>query len=182
MSWTDERVETLKRLAADGQSASYIAAAIGGGITRNAVIGKAHRLDVQIGRAKASTPAQRLAQRANARRVVRIARERRVRLGQIKATIENVGHSRALQQAAHARAVAVADAAPPQALMVQLLDLEPHHCRWPIGEPGKPGFGFCGCEKATVGSYCQHHQQLSRREPLSAAHPNAVIERVIKAA
>ena len=43
MNWTDERVETLKKLWADGLSASQIAAELGG-ITRNAVIGKVHRL------------------------------------------------------------------------------------------------------------------------------------------
>ena len=43
MSWTDERVETLKRMWSDGQSASAIAKELGG-VTRNAVIGKVHRL------------------------------------------------------------------------------------------------------------------------------------------
>src|SRR4026209_1467277 len=50
MSWTDERVELLKKLWADGLSASQIAAELGG-ITRNAVIGKVHRLGLS-GRAK----------------------------------------------------------------------------------------------------------------------------------
>ncbi len=44
MSWTDERVELLRQLWLDGKSASQISAAIGGGLTRNAVIGKVHRL------------------------------------------------------------------------------------------------------------------------------------------
>ena len=43
MSWTDERVETLKKMWAEGQSASQIAKELGG-VTRNAVIGKVHRL------------------------------------------------------------------------------------------------------------------------------------------
>ena len=50
MTWTDERVETLKKLWTDGLSASQIAAELGG-ITRNAVIGKVHRLGLS-GRAK----------------------------------------------------------------------------------------------------------------------------------
>src|SRR6188472_1916212 len=60
MSWTDERVELLKKLWADGLSASQIAGELGG-ITRNAVIGKVHRLGLS-GRAKApssSVPRQR---------------------------------------------------------------------------------------------------------------------------
>ena len=53
MSWTDERVELLKKLWADGLSASQIAAELGG-ITRNAVIGKVHRLGLS-GRAKSTS-------------------------------------------------------------------------------------------------------------------------------
>src|SRR5437762_6826798 len=55
MTWTDERVELLKKLWADGLSASQIAAELGG-ITRNAVIGKVHRLGLS-GRAKSSSSA-----------------------------------------------------------------------------------------------------------------------------
>src|SRR5262245_51840909 len=55
MSWTDERVEQLKRLWSEGLSASQIAAELGG-ITRNAVIGKVHRLGLS-GRAKAPSSA-----------------------------------------------------------------------------------------------------------------------------
>src|SRR4051812_20746161 len=53
MSWTDERIELLKKLWADGLSASQIAAELGQ-VTRNAVIGKVHRLGL-AGRAKVST-------------------------------------------------------------------------------------------------------------------------------
>jgi GcrA cell cycle regulator len=56
MSWTDERVELLKKLWNQGLSASQIAAELGGGVTRNAVIGKVHRLGLS-GRAKAPAPA-----------------------------------------------------------------------------------------------------------------------------
>ncbi len=55
MTWTDERVETLKKLWTEGLSASQIAAELGG-ITRNAVIGKVHRLGLS-GRAKSPSSA-----------------------------------------------------------------------------------------------------------------------------
>src|SRR5215211_2405368 len=73
MSWTDERVEMLKKLWSDGLSASQIAAELGG-ITRNAVIGKVHRLGLS-GRAKSpssSAPRQRRA-RPSMMRVARPA-------------------------------------------------------------------------------------------------------------
>src|SRR6202011_2754907 len=56
MSWTDERVELLRQLWLDGRSASQISAELGLGITRNAVIGKVHRLGLS-GRAKSASPA-----------------------------------------------------------------------------------------------------------------------------
>src|SRR5450755_624691 len=56
MSWTDERVELLRQLWLDGRSASQISAELGLGITRNAVIGKVHRLGLS-GRAKSTSPA-----------------------------------------------------------------------------------------------------------------------------
>ena len=56
MSWTDERVETLKRMWSEGQSASQIAKELGG-VPRNAVIGKVHRLGLS-GRAAPSKPAR----------------------------------------------------------------------------------------------------------------------------
>ena len=55
MSWTDDRVEALSRLWLEGRSASQIAAALGGGLTRNAVIGKVHRLGL-AGRVKTAPP------------------------------------------------------------------------------------------------------------------------------
>src|SRR5579863_3730490 len=56
MSWTDEKVELLRQLWMDGRSASQISAVLGQGLTRNAVIGKVHRLGL-AGRAKSSSPA-----------------------------------------------------------------------------------------------------------------------------
>src|SRR4051812_6375347 len=56
MTWTDERVELLAKLWSEGLSASQIAAELGGGVTRNAVIGKVHRLGLS-GRGKAQAPA-----------------------------------------------------------------------------------------------------------------------------
>ena len=61
MAWTEDRVETLKKLWADGLSASQIAKQLGG-VTRNAVIGKVHRLGLS-GRATPSRPARRPAAR-----------------------------------------------------------------------------------------------------------------------
>jgi GcrA cell cycle regulator len=66
MNWTDERVEKLKKLWADGLSASQIAAQLGG-VSRNAVIGKVHRLNLP-GRAKSGGQSSVRTKRATAAR------------------------------------------------------------------------------------------------------------------
>jgi len=45
--------------------------------------------------------------------------------------------------------------------VVGLLDLKEHSCRWPIGDPDQPGFGFCGCQKAEEGPYCERHAAMA---------------------
>jgi GcrA cell cycle regulator len=47
-------------------------------------------------------------------------------------------------------------------LMVKLLELEAHNCRWPCGDPHDDGFGFCGHDRQPGSSYCPHHEALSR--------------------
>ena len=61
LPWTDDRVELLKKLWAEGLSASQIAAKLAGGVTRNAVIGKVHRMGLsgRVTRARVSTPRTR---------------------------------------------------------------------------------------------------------------------------
>ncbi|WP_304437865.1 GcrA family cell cycle regulator, partial [Gemmobacter sp. LW-1] len=70
MSWTDERVETLKRMWSEGQSASQIAKELGG-VTRNAVIGKVHRLGLsnRVGGAGGKEDEEEVAVEAPAPRV-----------------------------------------------------------------------------------------------------------------
>src|SRR5262245_11038712 len=136
-SWTDERVELLMKLGSDGLSASQIAAELGG-ITRNAVIGKVHRLGLS-GRAKApssAVPRQRKARPAS--HVLRLSRP---------AMRGNTALAR------HALAVYELDIEPePQSLenivpigqRCSLLELSDAKCRWPIGDPGTSDFFFCG--------------------------------------
>ena len=69
MSWTDERVELLKKMWTEGQSASQIAKELGG-VTRNAVIGKVHRLGLSNrsgGGGAAAAPAASAAPKAEAK-------------------------------------------------------------------------------------------------------------------
>ena len=122
MSWTDERVELLKKLWADGLSASQIAAELGG-ITRNAVIGKVHRLGLS-GRAKSPSSS--------------VPRARKPR---------SSGHMMRIPRASMRGNTALAydyDVEPePELIEIPveqrktLLELTEKTCRWPIGDPGR---------------------------------------------
>src|SRR5207248_2747390 len=138
MGWTDERVETLKKLWLDGLSASQIAKHLGG-VTRNAVIGKVHRLGLS-GRAAPSQPT---------RPVFKAPRPARP----VVAT-----------QPSHRRAVDVAPqpAPRPPAWIEEpgtatVLTLGAHMCKWPIGDPSTDSFTFCGRRSGGDGPYCVEH-------------------------
>src|SRR5438128_4347801 len=117
MGWTDERVELLKKLWQDGLSASQIAKQLGG-VTRNAVIGKVHRLGLS-GRATPSKPARPTFKAPRPARPVTSAPSAPRRLA------EPALH-------AHAPAVRYVDETPGTATV---LTLGAHMCKWPIGDP-----------------------------------------------
>ncbi len=156
MSWTDERVEVLKKLWSDGLSASQIAKELGG-VTRNAVIGKVHRLGLS-GRATPSRPPSR---------VIRTTRL-----------------PRPVLRPALRLAGATLPPAPPIPIEAQplpngefatVLDLSEHICKWPIGDPGDEKFQFCGRKTKSGAPYCEAHARMAynppkkrRREPENA--------------
>ncbi|WP_137388229.1 GcrA family cell cycle regulator [Rhodoligotrophos defluvii] len=153
--WTEERVDLLKRLWTEGLSASQIASKLGE-VTRNAVIGKVHRLGLS-GR---GTPSR--AQHARPR-----TKTRQVPAGKI-AQFPTAG-SAALQ--VQPEIVAEAPPAPrPQPIRevitssssgVSILQLSDKTCRWPIGEPGTDTFHFCGCAPKAGLPYCDKHARIA---------------------
>lgn len=159
MSWTEERVELLKKLWTDGLSASQIAGRIGG-VTRNAVIGKVHRLGL-CGRATTS----RMRSRPRARMLTFPNRN------PAGGGVQYRTHGNA---ALKAMFLPAADAQPqiapvpvieeheiPQAQRVDLLSLKEHMCRWPLGDPQEEGFKFCGCKTAPGLPYCEYHARIA---------------------
>jgi GcrA cell cycle regulator len=150
MSWTDERVETLKKLWADGLSASQIAAELGG-ITRNAVIGKVHRLGLS-GRAKSpSSAAPRPRKPRAASHMLRVSRS----------------SMRGNTALAHAYEIDLEpelepiDNVIPLGQRRSLLELTEETCRWPIGDPGTADFFFCGGPAITSLPYCAYHSRVA---------------------
>lgn len=162
MNWTDERVEKLKRLWAEGLSASQIAAQLGG-VSRNAVIGKVHRLNLP-GRAKAggSSAAARTAKRTStparpANYPARVATRTAART--VGATL--------LKEEVEAEAFQETTYTPPSNVVVpisrklSLTDLTERTCKWPVGDPLTDDFHFCGCEASDTSPYCSYHARLA---------------------
>ncbi|HEY6993135.1 MAG TPA: GcrA family cell cycle regulator [Xanthobacteraceae bacterium] len=151
MTWTDERVETLKKLWSEGLSASQIAAELGG-VTRNAVIGKVHRLGLS-GRAKSPTSA-----------APRPRKPRSSHTHLLRVSRPSVRGNTAL---AHAYEVEVepepelSDNVIPLGQRRTLLQLTEETCRWPIGDPGQPDFFFCGGRTVSGLPYCAYHSRVA---------------------
>ena len=150
MSWTDERVELLKKLWSDGLSASQIAAELGG-ITRNAVIGKVHRLGLS-GRAKsASSTAARPRKARASSQLLRLAR----------ASIRgNTALAHAYEFETEATPELIENIIPIGQRRT-LLELTEQTCRWPIGDPGSSDFFFCGGNPIAGLPYCAYHSRVA---------------------
>ncbi|MEI2384204.1 GcrA family cell cycle regulator [Breoghania sp. JC706] len=157
MSWTTERVDLLKRLWSEGLSASQIATELGG-VTRNAVIGKVHRLGLS-GRAKtAAAPAKpRRTRPATTAAPARPA---------APAAPRTIGATALKTEAAPVAAVAtqpapVAELVIPQEQRATILQLNERTCKWPIGDPSTDDFYFCGRNSEPGVPYCPHHCRIA---------------------
>jgi GcrA cell cycle regulator len=156
-AWTDERVELLKRLWSEGLSASQIAAQIGG-VTRNAVIGKVHRLGLS-GRAKASSPAAQQRPRKPAPRPPSHPLQR-----------GSISQNGAAETDIAAEGPALLpepivelpdEIAIPMSQRVTMMELRESMCRWPMGDPTSAEFRFCGARAVTALPYCAHHARIA---------------------
>jgi GcrA cell cycle regulator len=182
MEWTEQRIETLRKLWGQGQTASQIAAILGG-ITRNAVIGKAHRLGL-TGR---PSPIKREAGSGGtpARRKVSTTRtERPVRPAMIAT---NPQHSTAPQHNGVVNAPApnpVSHQPMPAAPSAPVVAPRPpvasnpqpsrahggnKSCSWPVGDPKQPGFHFCGEPAESGRPYCPNHCHVAYHRKSEAA-------------
>jgi GcrA cell cycle regulator len=154
MSWNDERVETLKKLWAQGLSASTIAGELGG-ITRNAVIGKVHRLGL-AGRAKSpAAGTQRPRKPRAAASMLRIPR----------ASVRGNTALAAAYEFDVEVELEVADNVIPLGQRRSLLELTEETCHWPIGDPGTADFYFCGGATVTSLPYCAYHSRIAYQPP-----------------
>jgi GcrA cell cycle regulator len=184
MSWTEERIDRLKKMWHDGATASQIAEELGG-VSRNAVIGKAHRLGleqrpspVKAGEekeAKKSAPAaaapKPAAPKSDAPKAapvtspVQSTEPRRPLQSEIQYRSigpggfirQGPGEQQAPIPPAPPRRLVPAKPSPEVADKTSLLDLNDRICKWPIGHPGEPDFYFCGQQANPGFPYCVQH-------------------------
>ena len=155
MSWTDERVELLKKLWTEGLSASQIANRMGG-VTRNAVIGKVHRLGLS-GRAtpsRASRPRSR-----KTRQPTHPSEATKFRSSGATAFKVDVDADPQVQPEPEPEPIREVDIPPGE--RASILTLSEHTCRWPIGDPGSEDFYFCGRNPKPGMPYCEHHARIA---------------------
>jgi GcrA cell cycle regulator len=175
MEWTEQRIEVLRKLWGQGQTASQIAAILGG-ITRNAVIGKAHRLGLTgrpspIKREAGASPQPRRRAAAPAARRLPGAGQPGTVHGQPLPQTHASAAQHAPAQRAEAHELVTREAPPPapKASTRVSAHVGSKTCSWPMGDPKQPGFHFCG-EPAEAGKpYCAHHCHVAYHKKSEAA-------------
>lgn len=181
MSWTDERVETLKKMWGEGQSASQIAKELGG-VTRNAVIGKVHRLGLSNragsgGSASKAAPKEKPAAAA-AKPVAKPAPkpkatpsvpavkeeleldENGIPISAARRAIIPAGQPLPPQPSANEispEALAKVSEVEKSAKRISLMELTEKTCKWPVGDPATDDFWFCGLGVQQGKPYCEAH-------------------------
>jgi len=150
LTWSDDRVEQLKKLWESGLSASQIAAELGNE-TRNAVIGKVHRLGLS-GRAKSPTSAAPRPRKTRpAQPMMRVARP---------VTRGNTALAQAFEVDVEPDPITF-DNVVPMSQRLSLLELNEATCHWPVGDPSSPDFFFCGGRALASLPYCAHHSRIA---------------------
>ena len=144
MGWTDEKVEQLRQLWAQGLTANEIAKKLD--VTKNAIVGKVHRLCLT-------------------------ARPSPIKFKNQEQQVENAEQPAAVETEREEQEIEVAEevAVVPQTAVksekehtnIKLVNLDSHTCRWPIGDPRDDDFCFCGKKVRSGQTYCDEHSMMA---------------------
>lgn len=171
--WTDERVERLKEMWAEGLSCSQIAAELGGGLTRNAVIGKVTRLGLPL-RKKNRVPQRR----PHSNFKFKTRKPKRIE-GKNAARVRPVEDWK-IEPEPYVQDTLV-DAEIPIAQRKTLMELTDQTCRWPVGDVGESNFFFCGAMPTRGKPYCAAHCARASGGIVRVLRPQAFIFKSLKA-
>ena len=171
MAWTEDRVEVLKKLWAEGHSASQIAKELGG-VTRNAVIGKVHRLGLSNrtggaapatpkaeSKPKPAKPAAKAAPKPDPAPRPTPAPETKAATP-MRRQIIPAGQPLPPQPSANEispEALAKVNEIEKKAKKLTLMELTERTCKWPVGDPATEDFWFCGLGVQAGKPYCEAH-------------------------
>lgn len=158
--WSDpKKVELLRKLYDEGCSCSLIAAQIGGTVSRNAVIGKLHRL----GLTRSDTP----------RKVETYVRKPRVqRTSSAHYEAKRITAKKFMPEWMAEPFVPAEDIQIPVEQRKSLLELNTETCRWPVGDPATEDFYFCGGQAFAGKPYCATHCRLAYQPPTARSKRN----------
>ena len=176
MSWTDDRVEVLKKMWGEGRSASQIAKELGG-VTRNAVIGKVHRLGLsnRAGSSSAATAKKEAKPKATSKtasapktkvepKTEPAIKPRPASEGKpnfpARRQIIPAGQPLPPQPSANEispEALAKVNEVEKKAKKIGLMELTERTCKWPVGDPATEDFWFCGLPVQQGKPYCEAH-------------------------
>ena len=160
-AWTEDNTKFAIKLWGDCRTAAEIARELGGGVTRNAVIGKLNRMGFnQHHRDKAGIPKQRPS-RAKA--------EPRIRKPSPPRLLERAPKPRTDYRIVQPKSVVMRDVEaiemvmppPPPGERIGVMELRPEHCRFPLGDPRSSSFTFCGSKRQSGKPYCAGHLSLT---------------------
>jgi GcrA cell cycle regulator len=156
MNWTDERVELLKKLWAEGLSASQVASQLGG-VSRNAVIGKVHRLKLAgRGRSSSASPRPKKVSSGGQGKPSRPSRQVSASLGNTALKARFEAEPQFEEEREPFESIVI-----PIPLKLKLVELSERTCKWPIGDPLSEDFAFCGNDVGECGPYCTYHSRLA---------------------
>lgn len=154
MSWTQERISMLVKLWLSGKSASVIATELGD-VSRNAVIGKVHRLGISNRKSFAKTP-------SNVKEKI-VVKNNKIK----KKNLENhnifIDTKRAVNKKSQKiKTDHICEVAHPNHFRIDsILNLNEKTCKWPVGHPDEAGFHFCGCPTSNSSPYCAYHMSMA---------------------
>lgn len=152
--WTGTRIAQLRQLWDEGHSTAEIGRRMG--MTKNAVVGKAHRLDLPA----RPTPIRRAPTGANPARPKTLQRTRGPTLPTLKSLTTVPDNT-----TASTTPILPTENAPASPVATKRTTIDAKHpCCWPIGEPGARGFRFCDAESMPGKPYCADHAQLAYRK------------------
>ena len=159
--WTEDKTAQLLKLHGEGHSCSAIGRVLG--CSRNAVIGKIHRMGLSHSRT--------VVYKSSPQRARPVKPSQRERLVKAKTATRR-------EQVAEMRAEPLPPRQETDIARKRLVDLEPGDCRFPVGDPGTSNFGFCAAPAVVGTKYCKHHfVRCFQPPPVRNGRPFVIYER-----